>query len=99
VLLGRCHALHGSANQLWKVPADGATPTALTAVNSGQGDDPAFGNSLGDGIAWHLPSGTFVQSAGACGTAFLSRLTSDGHSTRVDVSRPVRQRVRHRCYG
>jgi hypothetical protein len=76
---------HCSGSQLWKVPIDGGAPTALTAVNSGQGDDPGFGNDLGDGIAWELPSGTFLQSAGACGTAFLSRLTPDGHTTRVNV--------------
>jgi hypothetical protein len=32
-----------------------------------------------------LPSGTFLQSIGGCGTAFLSRLTPDGHATRVKV--------------
>ena len=55
------------------MPVDGGTPTALTAVNSGQEDDPGFGGDIGDGIAWELPSGTFLQSAGACGTVFLSR--------------------------
>jgi TolB protein len=85
VVLASCSSEHGSASQLWKVPIDGGTPTALTAVNSGQGDDPGFGNDIGDGNAWELPSGTFLQSAGACGTAFLSRLTPDGHTTRVDV--------------
>ena len=74
-----------SASQLWTVPLDGSAPTALTALNSGQGDDPGFKGDLGDGIAWQLPSGTFLQSAGACGTMFLSRLTPDGHTTRVDV--------------
>jgi hypothetical protein len=85
VVLANCSAENSSASQLWKVPIDGGAPTALTAVNSGQGDDPGFGNDLGDGNAWELPSGTFLQSAGACGTAFLSRLTPDGHTTRVDV--------------
>jgi hypothetical protein len=81
VILANC----SSGSQLWEVPLDGGTPTALTAFNSGQGDDPGFGADIGDGIAWELPSGTFLQSAGACGTAFLSRLTSDGHTTRVNV--------------
>lgn len=86
VVLARCSAEDGSGTQLWRVPIDGAAPpTALTAVNSGNGDDPGFGSDLGDGIAWELPSGTYLQSAGACGTAFLSRLTPDGHTTRVDV--------------
>src|SRR4029077_16141815 len=83
VVLAHCTA--GSGSQLWKVPIDGGAPTALTAVNSGQGDDPGLGADIGDGIAWELPSGTFLQSAGACGTAFLSRLTPDGHTTRVNV--------------
>lgn len=85
VVLAGCSAEHGAGSQLWKVPIDGGTPTALTALNSHQGDDPGFGSSIGEGLAWELPSGTFVQSAGACGTVFLSRLTPDGHVTRVDV--------------
>jgi TolB protein len=85
VVLANCSAEHSSATQLWRVPLDGGLPTALTALNSGHGDDPGFGGDLGDGIAWELPSGTFLQSAGACGTAFLSRLTADGHTTRVHV--------------
>jgi hypothetical protein len=85
VVLAGCSAEHGSGSQLWKIPIDGAAPTALTAVNSGQGDDPGFDGSLGEGLAWELPSGTFLQSAGACGTAFLSRVAPDGHTTRVKV--------------
>src|SRR5262245_31224246 len=64
---------------LWEVPLDGGTPTALTAVNSGQGDDPGFAGA-GDTVAWQLPSGTYLQSTGACGTIFLSRLTPDMHT-------------------
>ncbi|OBK46875.1 hypothetical protein A5655_08755 [Mycobacterium sp. 1081908.1] len=71
--------------QLWQVPVDGTTPTALTAVNSGAGRDPGFDGDLGDTDAWQLPSGTFMQSIGGCGTVFLSRLTPDGHATRVKV--------------
>ncbi len=85
VILANCTAERSSASQLWEVPLDGGTPTALTAVNSGQEDDPGFGGDIGDGVAWQLPSGTFLQSAGACGTAFLSRLTPDMHTTRVNV--------------
>ena len=84
-VLAHCDALGSSANQLWEVPLDGAPPTPITALNSGQGDAPGFKGDLGDGDAWKLPSGTFLQSAGACGTAFLSRLTPDGHTTRVKV--------------
>jgi hypothetical protein len=85
VTLVQCTKERSSASQLWTVPLDGSTPTALTALNPGQGRDPGFDGDLGDGIAWQLPSGTFLQSAGACGTVFLSRLTDDGHTTRVKV--------------
>ncbi len=85
VILTNCTAERSSGSQLWEVPLDGRTPTALTAVNSGQEDDPGFGRDLGDGAAWQLTSGTFLQSAGACGTMFLSRLTPDMHTTRVTI--------------
>jgi hypothetical protein len=81
VILAHCTA--DSGGQLWQVPLDGGAPTALTAVNSGHGDDPGFKGDYGDGDAWQLPSGTFLQSAGACGSIFLSRLTPDKHTTRV----------------
>ena len=85
VILAHCTVERSSANQLWEVPLDGGAPTALTALNSGQENDPGFGGDIDDGIAWQLPSGTFLQSAGACGTEFLSRLTADGHTTQVKV--------------
>jgi TolB protein len=84
-LLVHCTVERSSANQLWEVPLDGGAPTPLTALNSGQEDDPGFGGDIGDGDAWKLPSGIFLQSAGACGTVFLSRLTADGHTTRVKI--------------
>jgi hypothetical protein len=83
VILTHCQSRAGS--QLWKVPLDGGAATALTAVNSGQEDDPGFGRDISDGDAWQLPSGTFLQSAGACGSMFLSRLTPDMHTTRVKI--------------
>jgi TolB protein len=84
VILASCHSEHGSGSQLWEVPLVGA-PTALTAVNSGQGEDPGFGGDIGDQDAWQLPAGTFLRSEGACGTMFLSRLTPDMTTTRVNV--------------
>lgn len=72
-----------SGVQLWQVPVDGDAPTALTAPNSRNGDDPGFQGDYGDGDAWQLPSGTFLQTAGACGSIFLSRLTPDKHTTKV----------------
>ena len=84
-ILVHCTVERGSANQLWEVPLDGGVPTPITAVNSGQEDDPGFGGDIGDGDAWKLPSGIFLQSVGACGTVFLSKLTADGHTTRVKI--------------
>ncbi|MFG1934083.1 hypothetical protein ACGFK1_26095 [Mycobacterium sp. NPDC048908] len=83
VLLAHCG--NDAGKQLWKVPVDGGAATALTAVNSSQQDDPGFGGDLDDGVAFQLPSGTFLQSQGACGSIFLSRLTPDMHTKRVDV--------------
>ena len=80
-ILARCTAESGG--QLWQVPMDGAAPTAVTAINSGHGEDPGFQGDFGDSDAWQLPSGTFLQSAGACGSIFLSRVTPDKHTTRV----------------
>ena len=85
VILAQCNVSAPSGGQLWQVPLDGGTPTALTAVNSGDGDTPGFDGDLGDVNAWQLPSGTFLQSLGACGSSFVSRLTQDGYATRVDV--------------
>jgi TolB protein len=80
VILASCAAAHPSGSQLWQVPLNGAAPTALTAVNTGH-DGPDYG----DTNAWQLPSGTFLQSLGACGSIFLSRLTPDMHTTKVTV--------------
>jgi TolB protein len=83
VVLSHCESAAGG--QLWKMPVDGGPATALTAVNSAQGDDPGFRGDYGDGAAYELPSGTFLQTAGACGTEHLSRLTPDMHTTVVKV--------------
>jgi TolB protein len=84
VALASCSAADFAGDQLWEVPLDGSGATALTAFNTHQ-DDPGFSGDYGDGIAWRLPSGTFLQTAGACGTEHLSRLTPDMHTTRVKV--------------
>ncbi|ORW41691.1 hypothetical protein AWB90_20580 [Mycobacterium paraense] len=76
--LTRCESSAGS--QLWLVPIDGGTPTALTAPNNGQ-HSPDYG----DLNAWQLPSGTFLQAAGACGVVFLAKLNGDGTTSRVSV--------------
>jgi hypothetical protein len=84
VVLASCNAAGFAGDQLWEVPVDGSGATSLTAFNTHQ-DDPGFVGDYGDGIAWKLPSGTFLQTAGACGTEHLSRLTPDMHTTRVTV--------------
>jgi TolB protein len=65
---------HG-LSRLWLVPIGGGTPTALTAPLNGQGPD------YGDGNAWQLPAGTFVQEAGACGSQYLGKLNAVGGTT------------------
>src|SRR5262249_17511519 len=75
VALTRCGSSAGS--QLWLVPIDGGTPTALTAPNTGKGPD------YGDLNAWQLPAGTYLQAAGACGVVYLAKLNGDGTTSPV----------------
>lgn len=91
-LLARCtvhpadpYTTSAVPTQLWQVPLNGGTPTALTAVNPSDGSDPAWGADFGDSDAWQLASGTYLQSSRSCGPRFLSRLTPDGHTTAVTV--------------
>ena len=81
-VLARCSTggPSSTASHLVRVPVNGGAPTALTPVNSGQ-DGPNYGDSN----AWQLPSGTFLQSSGACGMVFLSKLTADMKVTPVTV--------------
>ena len=69
-----------AGKQLWLVPIDGGTPTALTAPNNGQ-----KGPDYGDITAWQLPAGTYVQALGACGVIFLAKLNGDGTTSSVSV--------------
>jgi TolB protein len=70
-----------SCGRLWLVPASGARPSALTPVRN-----PAKPpNDYGDLDAWQLPSGLYLQSAGACGTLELNRQAASGSITRVTV--------------
>lgn len=84
VILTHC-TQRGAGEQLWKVPLDGGKPTALTGVNTHEENDPHFEDNLGNWNAYELPSGTFLPTAGPCGTAFVSRLTPDGGTQRVDI--------------
>jgi hypothetical protein len=78
IVLTRCSGDQGS--QLWLVPIDGSTPTALTAPNNGK-----VGPDYADADAWQLPAGTFVQDYGACGFIYLAKLNADGTTTPVSV--------------
>jgi len=70
-----------SCGRLWLVPAGGARPSALTPVR-----DPAKPpHDYGDLDAWRLPSGLYLQSAGACGTLELNRQAANGSITGVTV--------------
>lgn len=84
VVLADCTDVASKGDQLWTVPTDGGQPAALTAPNTGQ-QDSGFGRDLHDAAAWQLPSGTYLQSLGACGTVFVSKLTADMHTTPVTI--------------
>jgi hypothetical protein len=79
VVVARCSGAEYNS-QLWLVPVDGGAPTALTAPNNG-----GAGPDYSDLNAWQLPSGTFVQAAGACGVIYLAKLNADGTTSPVSV--------------
>lgn len=84
VILTHCDGERGTGEQLWEVPLDGGRPTALTAFNT-HDNAPGFEGNYGNWNAFHVPGGTFLPTAGACGTTFVSRLTPDGHTERVKI--------------
>ena len=85
VILTHCDAAKGGAGeQLWEVPLNGGKPTALTAVNT-HDNAPGFQGNYGNWTAFQVAGGTFLPTAGACGTTFVSRLTPDGHTERVKM--------------
>jgi TolB protein len=84
VILTHCDIERGGGEQLWKVPLDGGQPTALTAVNT-HDNAPGFEGNYGNWNVYETPSGTFLPTAGACGTSFVSRLTPDGHTEKVNI--------------
>ena len=77
-ILAECTPRGSYAEQLWLVPASGARPTALTPVRKS-------GPDLGDLDAWSLPSGLYLQSAGACGTLELNKQARNGSVAAVPV--------------
>jgi hypothetical protein len=84
VILTHCAAEGSGGEQLWKVPVDGGQPTALTAVNT-LDNAPGFQGNYGNWNAYETPGGTFLPTAGACGTSFVSRLTPDRHTEKVTI--------------
>jgi TolB protein len=75
-LLANC--LAGSSAQLWLVPTSGGTSQALTASPPAPGD-------LGDSDAWQLPSGIYLQEAGACSYVYMAKLQPNGLTAPVAV--------------
>jgi hypothetical protein len=65
--------LAGCSDQLWLVPANGAKPTALTKYASGA-----------NFAAWHLPSGLYVNSAGAC-AVMVNKQNANGSFTLLHI--------------
>ena len=70
---------NSSRSQVWLVPLSGRRPTALTPLRGVKTRD------LGDFDAWSLPSGLYLQSAGACGTLQIFRQARNGSVTLVTV--------------
>jgi TolB protein len=77
-ILAECEPKGSAAAQLWLVPVSGAKPKALTPVRKS-------GTDLGDLDAWPLPSGLYLQSAGACGTLELNKQAGNGSVAPVTV--------------
>jgi TolB protein len=77
-ILAECTPKGSAAAQLWLVPVNGAKPKALTPVRKS-------GMDLGDLDAWALPSGLYLQSAGACGTLELNKQARNGSIAPVPV--------------
>lgn len=77
-ILAECTPKGSAVPQLWLVPANGAKPKTLTPVRKS-------GMDLGDLDAWPLPSGLYLQSAGACGTLELNKQAKNGSVAPVEV--------------
>jgi TolB protein len=80
IILMRCTGTDSGGTRLWLVPVNGDAPTALTTPNDGQ-EGPDFG----DGDAWQLPAGTFVQPVNPCSMMYLAKLNADGTTSKVSV--------------
>jgi hypothetical protein len=70
-ILASCASANGRP-RLWLVPASGARARALTPARGSHSPD------FGDLDAWRLPSGLYLQAAGACGTVQVFRQAANG---------------------
>jgi hypothetical protein len=78
-VLASCSPPDSGTSQVWLVPLSGRPPTALTPLRN-----PKTGDN-GDFDAWSLPSGLYLQSAGACGVLQIFKQAPNGSITLVTV--------------
>jgi len=79
-VLASCAPPDSSIWQLWLVPVSGARPKALAPPRN-----PARSGDFGDLDAWRLPSGLYLQAAGACGVLHIYRQARNGSIKLVTV--------------
>ena len=72
-ILASCEPPGSGPRRLWLVPASGARPKALTRPHN-----PRTTGDFGDLDAWQLPSGLYLQAAGACGVLHIYRQARNG---------------------
>ena len=72
-ILASCEPPGTGPRRLWLVPVSGARPKALTPPRK-----PARSGDFGDLDAWRLPSGLYLQAAGACGVLHIYRQARNG---------------------
>jgi hypothetical protein len=79
-ILASCGMPGSAGSRLWLVPVSGTRPTALTPPRN-----PARSGDFGDLDAWRLPSGLYLQAAGACGVLHIFRQAPGGSIKLVTV--------------
>ena len=79
-VLASCAPPGLAAQQLWLVPVSGAHPKALTPPRN-----PNRSGDFGDLDAWQLPSGLYLQAAGACGVLHIYRQAPGGSIKLITV--------------
>jgi hypothetical protein len=79
-ILASCEPPGTGPQRLWLVPVSGTRPKALTRPH-----DPRTTGDFGDLDAWPLPSGLYLQAAGACGVLHIYRQARNGSIKLVTV--------------